>query len=51
MRVRLFQELPSLSQAFDHLIRGLARTEREPAYMKETVRWEGPRGVRTVYRR
>ena len=39
MKVHLFQELLSLSQVFDQLIRGLARTEREPAYMKEMVRW------------
>ena len=39
MKVHLFQELLSPSQVFDHLIRGLERTEREPTYMKEMVRW------------
>jgi hypothetical protein len=38
MKVHLFQELLSLSQVFDHLIRGLERTEREPTYTKEMVR-------------
>ncbi len=30
MKVHLLQELLSLSQQFDHVIRGLERTEREP---------------------
>jgi hypothetical protein len=38
MKVHLFQELLSLSQVFDHLIRGLERTETEPTYIKEMVR-------------
>jgi len=42
MKVHLFQELLSPSQVFDHLIRGLERTEREPTYMKEMVRWAKP---------
>jgi hypothetical protein len=39
MKVHLFRGLLSLSQAFDQLIRGLERMEREPTYMKEMVRW------------
>jgi hypothetical protein len=39
MKVHLFQELFSLSQEFDRVIRGRERTEREPTYMKEMVRW------------
>jgi hypothetical protein len=39
MKVHLFQELFSLSQEFDHVISSLVRTEREPTYMKELVRW------------
>jgi hypothetical protein len=39
MNVHLFQELLSLSQVFDHLIRGFERTEREATSMKEMVRW------------
>jgi hypothetical protein len=39
MTVHVLQELLSLSQEFDRVIRGLERTEREPTYMKEMARW------------
>jgi hypothetical protein len=39
MKIRLFQELLALREEFGHVIHGLERTDQEPTYKKEMIRW------------
>ena len=39
MKMHLFHELLTLNEEFGHVIHGLERMEKEPAYKKEMIRW------------
>jgi hypothetical protein len=40
MTLHLFQELLTLNEEFDHVIRALVRMEMVPTYRSEMIRWD-----------
>ena len=39
MKTHLFEGLLALNEEFDHVIHGVERTEQEPTYKNEMIRW------------